>query len=43
MNEQKTILVGLSNPRTADHLVGSLETIFRNLAHGPGAALDLLG
>lgn len=29
--------------RTAEHLVGSLETIFRNLANGPGAALDLLG
>ena len=29
--------------RTADHLVGSIETIFRNLANGPGAALDLLG
>jgi DNA-binding GntR family transcriptional regulator len=29
--------------RTADHLIGSLETIFRNLANGPGAALDLLG
>ena len=29
--------------RTADHLVGSLETIFRNLAHAPGGGLDLLG
>ena len=28
--------------RTAEHLVGSLETIFRNLA-GPAADLDLLG
>jgi DNA-binding GntR family transcriptional regulator len=28
--------------RTADHLVGSLETIFRNLANGP-SAVDLLG
>jgi hypothetical protein len=29
--------------RTADHLAGSLETIFRNLAHAPGSGLDLLG
>jgi DNA-binding GntR family transcriptional regulator len=29
--------------KTADHLAGSLATIFRNLADGPGAALDLLG
>jgi|SRR4051812_7726688 len=29
--------------RTADHLAGSLETIFRNLARAPGADLDLLG
>ena len=28
--------------RTADHLEGSLETIFRTLATGPGAGLDLL-
>jgi DNA-binding GntR family transcriptional regulator len=27
----------------ADHLAQSLRTIFRNLAHGPGAGLDLLG
>jgi DNA-binding GntR family transcriptional regulator len=29
--------------RTADHLAGSLDTIFRNLAHAPGSGLDLLG
>ena len=29
--------------RTADHLAGSLETIFRNLTQAPGSALDLLG
>jgi DNA-binding GntR family transcriptional regulator len=29
--------------RTADHLTGSLETIFRNLATAPGSGLDLLG
>jgi DNA-binding GntR family transcriptional regulator len=27
----------------AEHLAQSLQTIFRNLAHGPGAGLDLLG
>jgi len=27
--------------KTADHLAGSLETIFRNLASAPGAGLDL--
>jgi DNA-binding GntR family transcriptional regulator len=27
--------------KTADHLIGSLETIFRNLAHAPGSGLDL--
>jgi DNA-binding GntR family transcriptional regulator len=29
--------------RTADHLAGSIETIFRNLGRAPGADLDLLG
>jgi DNA-binding GntR family transcriptional regulator len=29
--------------RTADHLAQAVATIFRNLARGPGGAIDLLG
>jgi len=29
--------------KTAEHLVGGLTTIFRNLAQTPGSGLDLLG